>query len=166
MDATKRAGKEQGMGKSGKEPRALGPGWVSRAWKRAQAEMGKVDDQLPAPEGLREGLKRIADPVERAREIARVSAPADMILLTAIKHLAPEVHEQFRFALQHTSSIALRSLSIVGLKAGETQELDVSDRMRDVLLAWRGAGTAAPAEARVIVEGESARLEEGPQLPS
>lgn len=112
---------------------------MGTAWKRAQAAMLALDEG-GTPGEMAARLKSIPGPVERARAIAEAAAPADMVLLTALTHgMAPADLEQYARALTHVSGLAQRRLSVVGLKAGEVRELDISDRLRDALARWNGA---------------------------
>jgi hypothetical protein len=113
----------------------LRSGWFARAWREAQASAKHVDTSFPAP--LEPHTRAIADPVERARRIAELHAPADMMTLIAISHgLTVEQQEVYARALRHTSDLAQRRLAMVGLRAGDALAIEPSDRLRQFLDLW------------------------------
>jgi hypothetical protein len=117
---------------------ALRAGWMLQAWKRAQARLQAVDPDLPAD--LIEAVADRTGPVERARGLAELMAPADMILLAGVTHgLAPDEVEAYGKPLRMMADLAQRRLSMVGLKSGEAVEHDMSDRLRSFLGQARSA---------------------------
>ena len=123
---------------------ALRPGWMLQAWKKAQARLQAVDPDLPA-----DLVAAVADrtaPVERARGLAELLAPSDMILLAGVTHgLAPGDVEAYGKPLRMMTDLAQRRLSMVGLKSGEAVEHDMSDRLRSFLELWH-ADRPAPVD--------------------
>jgi len=71
-----------------------------------------------------------------------------MLALIAIRHgIDPDTAETYKHQLRLIADIASRSLSIVGLRAGDVQQFEVSDRFREFLERWQQGG-----ERRVIIE--------------
>ena len=67
-----------------------------------------------------------------------------MALLIAIRHgVDAETAETYKHQLRLTADIAARSLSIVGLRSGEVQQFEVSERFQQFLTAWSGGGGSA-----------------------
>jgi len=123
---------------------ALRSGWMLQAWKKAQARLQAVDPDLPAD--LIEAVADRTGPVERARGLAELMAPADMILLAGVSHgLAPDEVEAYGKPLRMMTDLAQRRLSMVGLKSGEAVEHDMSDRLRSFLELWH-ADRPAPLD--------------------
>ena len=114
---------------------ALRAGWILHAWKKAQARLQAVDPDLPA-----DLVAAVADrtgPVERARGLAELLAPSNMILLAGVSHgMAPDEVEAYGKPLRMMTDLAQRRLSMVGLKSGEAVEHDMSDRLRSFLELW------------------------------
>jgi len=122
----------------------LRSGWVLHAWKKAQAKLKAVDPDLPAD--LIEAVADRTGPVERARGLAELMAPSDMILLAAVAHgLLPDELEAYGKPLRMMTDLAQRRLSMVGLKSGEAVEHDMSDRLRSFLELWH-ADRPAPLD--------------------
>src|SRR5882724_8318763 len=114
----------------------LGPSWLASGIRRAARNMQRADEQ--SPRDLTAEVAEVTDPVDRARRLAELAAPADMLALIAIRHgLAPEVMDTYKHQLRLIADIASRSLSIVGLRAGEVQTFEVSDRFREFLERWQ-----------------------------
>ena len=115
-----------------------------QAWKKAQARLQAVDPDLPAD--LIEAVADRTGPVERARGLAELLAPVDMILLAGVTHgLAPDEVEAYGKPLRLMTDLAQRRLSTVGLKSGEAVEHDMSDRLRSFLELWH-ADRSAPLD--------------------
>lgn len=105
------------------------PEWYDLAAWRRVVELARaqgIDLELE--------LKRERDTVSRARRIAELLAPLDMIQSASISHgTSPGDVEVLNRAYRLKAELAHRRLSIVGLKSGEVLEADVSDRLRDAL---------------------------------
>jgi hypothetical protein len=115
-----------------------------QAWKKAQARLQAVDPDLPAD--LVAAVPDRTGPVERARGLAELMAPSDMILLAGVTHgLAPDEVEANGKPLRMMTDLAQRRLSMVGLKSGEAVEHDMSDRLRSFLELWH-ADRPAPLD--------------------
>ncbi len=129
----------------GEAPNSGAPGWdfvkaLALARKRIGAA-GKVD--VPT---YTDSAK---NPVERARRTAEAAAPA-LIDLTQALTLGtdPEELDRNRGGLRIMSELALRQLSIVGLKTGELVEHEPSERFTNFLMGWFGQDEARPSDAQ------------------
>lgn len=132
---------------------AFGPGWLARGVKQAGKAMHRADPDTPAD--LVAAAQDVTDPIDRARRYAEIASPVDMLALIAIRHgLDPDTAETYKHQLRLIADIASRSLSIVGLRAGEVQQFEVSDRFREFLERWQSGGQPAP----VIIDGHAERV--------
>jgi hypothetical protein len=119
-------------------------GWNGpEAFRKALQTMRRLDADTPTD--WRRELDGITDPVDRARKMAELASPADMALLIAIRHgVDADTAEAYRSQLRLVADIAGRSLSIVGLRAGDVQQFEPTERFRAFLDAWH-QGDGAPA---------------------
>jgi len=112
----------------------LKAGWLVPAWRAALARLQAID---PSAAGLEDELRQETNPVTQARLLAERMAPLDMKTSIAITHGLPlDTADVYRTPLRHITDVGQRRLSIAGLKAGEVQEHDLSDRMREFLTRW------------------------------
>jgi hypothetical protein len=110
-------------------------GWLGPALQRARERTGQA---LPA-------VVDDADALTTARSSAASLANFDIQLLAAIRFGLPlQTLEKCHRSLRLVSDLSLRNLAIVGLKTGETVEMDLSERMRDFLTAWHDGQAPAP----------------------
>jgi len=138
---------------------ALRGNWLLPAWKAALARLQAID---PSAAGLEDELQLETNPVTRARLLAERMAPLDMKTLIAITHGLPlataDAHHR---PLRHITDVGQRRLSIAGLKAGEVQEHDLSDRMREFLTRWNEPAEPSPALPPAdTIEARATRLPE------
>jgi len=69
--------------------------------------------------------------------------------------------EAYKASLRHITDVGQRRLSIAGLKAGEVQEHDLSDRMREFLTRWNEPAEPGPALPPAdTIEARATRLPE------
>jgi hypothetical protein len=134
-DAETVRGRGRGPGKSHPDDGDRRHGWdfakaLALARKRISAA-GRV--------GVPTYTDSAKNPVERARRTAEAAAPA-LIDLTQALTLGtnPEELDRNRGGLRIMSELALRQLSIVGLKSGELVEHEPSERFRSIINAWFG----------------------------
>lgn len=126
----------------------LGALWLAKSVKRAGKAMHRADPDTPAD--LVGAAADVTDPIDRARRYAEIASPVDMLALIAIRHgIDPDTAETYKHQLRLIADIASRSLSIVGLRAGDVQQFEVSDRFREFLERWQGGGERP---APIIIE--------------
>ena len=117
---------------------ALRRDWLGPAVRCKQALLTAAGVELPSAEPG-------SDPVGSARRHAEAVAPFDMQVLDAIRFgLSLKTLEQYHRSLRLVSDLALRNLAMVGLKTGETVEMDLSDRMREFLTRWNEPAEPGP----------------------
>jgi hypothetical protein len=138
---------------------ALRSNWLLPAWKAALARLQAID---PSAAGLEDELQQETDPVTRARLLAERMAPLDLKTGIAITHGLPlAITEAYKASLRHITDVGQRRLSIAGLKAGEVQEHDLSDRMREFLTRWNEPAEPSPALPPAdTIEARATRLPE------
>jgi hypothetical protein len=113
-------------------PKTEPASWYDRAaWEKVVAFAATQGIRLDPPAG------RKVSPVERARRMAELAAPLDMMQSLALGHgTDPEVLERDRAAHRLRAELCHKRLSIVGLKSGEIVENDLSDRFQSFLTSW------------------------------
>lgn len=138
---------------------ALKGSWLLPAWKAALARLQAID---PSAAGLEDDLRLETDPVARARLLAERMAPLDLQTGIAITHGLPlAIAEAYRASLRHITDVGQRRLSIAGLKVGEVQELDFSDRFKEFLTRWNEPAEPSPALPPAdTIEARATRLPE------
>ena len=112
--------------------------WLGPAIQRAREITGE-----PLPARAEDG-----DALTQARASAQALANFDIQLLAAIRYGLPlKTLEKCHRSLRLVSDLSLRNLAIVGLKTGETVEMDLSDRMREFLTRWQEDRSPAAPDA-------------------
>lgn len=103
-------------------------------------------------------IEAIESPVEKARVMAELFSPADMVLSLGLGlGTSREELEKHPRAVRLITELAHRRLSIVGLKSGETVQADMSDRMQEFLTRFfERAGAEAIETTATPVRSESA----------
>jgi|SRR5580765_155904 len=110
----------------------LGQLWAKAQERIRDASGGKT---------IKAAVKGIRDPVQRARAMAEVAAPADMRAAIALTLGAEaEELEQDKSGARLILETARWRLGTVGLRAGEVVEHDVSERMRDFMSRFYSGG--------------------------
>lgn len=128
---------------------------LAEAFKRARA----IIKDASGYDVVRESRKR-RDPVERARRMAEVSAPADMRASIALTlGVTPDELERDKSGARLILEGTHKRLSIVGLRAGDSVEHDLSEKMHDVLARFyvgSGKRRALPAASDADVDADAA----------
>lgn len=102
------------------------------AYRRAQVVMNKATRGLDEPEDVGGGGF-----VGHARRAADRAAPALIRLVQALTlGTSPEELDRVRGGVRVMAELAIRQLAISGLKAGETMELDMSERFSKFMTGW------------------------------
>ena len=79
----------------------------------------------------------VTEPVERARRRVEVSAPALVKLAQALTlGTSPEELDRMRGGVRIMADLAVRQLAAVGIRSGESIEVDTSERMQQFLSSW------------------------------
>jgi hypothetical protein len=136
--------------------------WLKRMLGHAEKSMKRVD---PGMQSLADAMAVApgVSSVDRARRVAEAVAVPDMLLTVAVTHGIPDgMSDRDMRALQKASEGASKRLSIVGLKPGETVEVDASARMLGFLSAWR----ETPPTPTVIEVGSGSTVEGGAAVDS
>lgn len=83
---------------------------------------------------------------DKARAVLEAFAPLDAMLLVSMRHAAdPDKLESHAKSTRLVAAMAQHSLSVVGLRSGTIAEYDASDRLGDLLTAFRQAPSQTPA---------------------
>lgn len=111
---------------------------------------------------LERQIKGETDGVGRARRRFELAAPAMANLMSAlILGTDPKELDEVRGGARLMLEGCRASLAVVGLRAGESQELDVSDRLSTLARSWPELFGGAPKGEVIDVtpEAETRRLE-------
>lgn len=120
---------------------------LAAAWTKAKRRIKEASGR-----DLDAEVRSVRDPVQRARKMAETSAPADMRASLALSLGAtPAELELDKSGARLILEAAHKRLGIVGLRAGESIEHDVSDRMRDFM--ERFYATPSQRRTRALDEG-------------
>ena len=93
-------------------------------------------------------IARVKDPVGRARRAAELAAPGNMrVALALALGTTPAEIEKDKAGYRMIAEDAHRLLAMVGLRAGEAVEVEMSDRMQDFLTRFFGQGGARRSTA-------------------
>jgi hypothetical protein len=114
---------------------------IERAWHTAKTR-NKRWNGLDADAAA----KRESTPIAKARAIAEAFAPADMRLSVALGHgLTPAELEADKVGTRLMADLAHKRLGIVGLRAGDSIEEGMSDRMSRFLDVFFERPSSTPA---------------------
>jgi hypothetical protein len=115
----------------------------AKAWTKAKA-------RIKAASGLdiEREARTIQDPVQRARRTAEIASPFDMRLSLILGvGCEPDELERDKSGARLMLEAAHKRMSIVGLRSGEVQEHELSDRFQDFFARFQNfrASRALPA---------------------
>ena len=99
-------------------------------------------------------IARVKDPVGRARRAAELAAPGNMrVALALALGTTPAEIEKDKAGYRMIAEDAHRLLAMVGLRAGEAVEVEMSDRMQDFLTRFFGPTRGREARGKGDTDG-------------
>lgn len=112
---------------------------LAKAWTKAKARIKDASGLDVDKES-----RKLTEPVARARRLAEVASPMDMRLSIMLGlGCTPDELERDKSGARLMLEAAHKRMSIVGLRSGEVQEHELSDRFQEFFARFTRSGARA-----------------------